>query len=77
MSAVFEEIMREGEAIGLAKGESIGLAKGESIGLAKGELKLAKTMLKEGRIKPEEIPAFFSTLTTDDIERIKRETLQI
>jgi hypothetical protein len=33
----FDEIKREGEAIGIAKGEAIGRAEGEAIGRAEGE----------------------------------------
>jgi predicted transposase YdaD len=42
-SVIYQEILLEGEAKGLAKGEAKGLAKGEAKGLAKGEAKgLAK-----------------------------------
>ena len=33
----FDEIKREGEAIGRAEGEALGIAKGEALGIAKGE----------------------------------------
>ncbi len=37
----------------------------------------AITMLKKGRISVEEIPAFFPELTSDDIEEIEKEVMQL
>jgi len=37
----------------------------------------AITMLKKGRISVEEIPAFFPELTSDDVEEIKKEIIQL
>ena len=37
----------------------------------------AITMLKKGRISVEEIPSFFPELTSDDIEEIEKEVMQL
>jgi len=37
----------------------------------------AITMLKKGRISLEEISAFFPELTSDDVEEIKKEVMQL
>ena len=37
----------------------------------------AITMLKKGRISVEEIPSFFPELTSDDIEEIAKEVMQL
>lgn len=37
----------------------------------------AITMLKKGRISIEEIPAFFPELTSDDLEEIEKEIMQL
>ncbi len=39
--------------------------------------KNAITMLKKGRISVEEIPAFFPELTSDDVEEIEKEVMQL
>ncbi len=39
--------------------------------------KILLPMLKEGRISVEEIPSFFPELTSDDIEEIEREIMQL
>ncbi len=37
----------------------------------------AITMLKKGRISAEEIPVFFPELTSDDVEEIEKEVMQL
>jgi predicted transposase/invertase (TIGR01784 family) len=47
-SAVYQEILQEGEQRGLLKGEQRGLLKGEQIGLLKGKLETIPLLTKLG-----------------------------
>ena len=47
-SAVYQEILQEGEQRGLLKGEQRGLLKGEQIGLLKGKLETIPLLIKLG-----------------------------
>ena len=47
-SAVYQEILQEGEQRGLLKGERRGFLKGEQIGLLKGKLETIPLLIKLG-----------------------------
>jgi predicted transposase YdaD len=77
-SVIYQEILLEGEAKGLAKGEAKGLAKGEAKGLAKGEAKglakasnqIALNMLRSNIAI--DLVAKFTGLTLKQVQKLQK-----
>ena len=69
-SVIYQEILLEGEAKGLAKGEAKGLAKGEAKGLAKASNQIALNMLRSNIAI--DLVAKFTGLTLKQVQKLQK-----
>jgi predicted transposase YdaD len=69
-SVIYQEILLEGEAKGLAKGEAKGLAKGEAKGLAKASNQIALNMLQSNIAI--DLVAKFTGLTLKQVQKLQK-----
>ena len=73
-SVIYQEILLEGEAKGLAKGEAKGLAKGEAKGLAKASNQIALNMLRSNIAI--DLVAKFTGLTLKQVQKLQKISLK-
>jgi predicted transposase YdaD len=73
-SVIYQEILLEGKAKGLAEGEAKGLAKGEAKGLAKASNQIALNMLRS-KIGID-LVAQFTGLTLKQVQKLQKNSVK-